>query len=338
MRIGKQGSSGFDGEGRDFSSEKRRQAFRRNHVPGQEVEGRVLKNLGSGLFWLDVSGLELSAQLPFEAAPGQLLLLQIESFDPDIVLKFVKQIYGQLHGRQGGVQVQAYTAMRGGCDAAWEAFLQNELVEQGLQSSAKDADNLENSLPVELGEAFPTHTIVQGEREVSFLHDLWTRKFIPRLEGKQVGDQAKKFNKEFGSVHSIQKSHIATLHKEELRAWLHVPWSGLGGREKEALLIQETGQRLEKLLLSGVWPKIGGAMITALCMDGEISLRVNVQGEVLFEQASLILNLPGLGEVLRVLKREYELPAWPETRRVTCLEYRQRPPDTVAGMILRMQA
>lgn len=329
MRVGSnKQNAGFESGGQDFSSEKRRQAFRQSRAPGQEVEGEVLKNLGSGLFWIDVGGLALSARLPFEARPGQRLLLRIESLEPEIMLKFVKQ----LHGSGGAVEVQAYTAMRSGCDAAWHEFLREELAGQGLQIHSGESDD-NFSLPVEPGEVFPEEVVARGELEVSALHALWLEKFVPQLEGRTD----KMFAREFGNLRAIQKAHVRSLEAKGVRGWLHAPWAGIAGQDKEVLLIQEAGQRLEKMLVSGVWPKIGGAMISALCLEGEISLRVNTQAAFPFEQAALILNLPGLGEVLRLLKQEYALAPWPETVRVTCLEYRQRPPDTIPGILLRMQ-
>lgn len=325
MRVGSKNSSSFEGGEQDSGSEKRKQVFRGRRKPGQEVEGEVLKDLGSGLAWVDVGGLALTAQLPFEARLGQRLLLRIESLEPEILLKFIKRTYGS----GSAVQVQAYTAERNSHELAWQEFLLNELAKNGLKSNKAGEDEAEVTLPVKVGESFAPEIISQSELEVASLQSLWADKFMPGL----IAATGKKAN----DVFSIQKGHVLSLGASGIKAWMHVPWAGLVGREKEVLLVQEEGQNLEKLLFSGFWPKLGGAFITALCLNGEISCRVQVQALIPFERAAAILNLPGLGQVLRLVKNPYGLTDWPETKNITCLGYRQQPPDTVPAILLRMQ-
>ena len=322
MRVGSKNGFGFEGGERDFSSENRRRQFRASHALGQEVEGEVLKDIGSGLFWVEVGGFVLSARLPFEARPGQRLLLRIDGLEPEILLKFVKQ----LHGRAGAVEVQAYTAMRGACDTAWGEFLLKEFAPEGLQETPETG----KAPPLKLGEPFPGELVVRSELEVSWLRGLWGDKFTSGLEAGAAG--------KIRELAAIQKAHAQSLEACGVRAWMHIPWAGFVGRDKELLLIQEEGQGLEKMLVSGVWPKIGGAFITGMCLNGEMSLRVAAQAEIPFEEAVGVLNLAGLGQVLREVKEACGLLPWPETGNITCLEYRKRPPDTVPGILLRMRA
>lgn len=321
MRVGSGNGFGFEGGEREFSSEKRRRQFRARHVLGQEVEGEVLKEIGSGLFWVEVGGFVLSARLPFEARPGQRLLMRIDGLEPEILLKFVKQ----LHGAAGAVEVQAYTSMRGSCDTAWNEFLLKEFGSAGLQKTGE----LEKPPDFKLGEPFSDELVSIGEQGVSLLLGLWEGKFLSGLDPEAGG--------KIRELTAIQKSHVRSLETGGVRAWMHIPWAGFLGRDKELLLIQEEGQKLEKMLISGVWPKIGGAFITGLCLNGEMSLRVAVQGEIPFEEAAPVLNLAGLGQVLRAVKEACGLSPWLETGSITCLEYCKRPPDTVPGILLRMR-
>lgn len=325
MKVGSQSSSGFEGGGQDSGSEKRKQVFRRQRTLGQEVEGEVLKSLNSGLAWVDVGGLELIAQLPFEPRPGQRLLLRIESLKPEISLKFIKKTYASA----GAVQIHDYTAQRNRHASAWQEFLLNELASNGAKNEVAGKDDAELAPAVKVGESFSPEIISQGEIEVASLQRLWVDKFMPRLVSVE-GTNA-------NNVFDIQKGHVLSLAENGIKAWLHVPWAGLVGREKEALLVREGGQNLEKMLISGIWPKLGGAFIIALCLNGEISCRVQAQAAIPFEQAAGILNLPGLGQVLRLVKKAYNLTDWPETKTITCLAYKQHPPDTVPAILLRMQ-
>ena len=118
----RQGYSESDSEFKDSrEAEKRQQLFRQNKKVGQEVQGTVLRARGEkapGQAWIDVGGLPLSAQLPFEAQPGQHLLLRIESLEPEIVLKFLKQV----HPASAALQIKAYTVLGKQLHNSWQNF------------------------------------------------------------------------------------------------------------------------------------------------------------------------------------------------------------------------
>ena len=126
-----QGYSESGGEFKDSKeAEKRQQLFRQNKKVGQEVQGTVLRPRGEkvpGQAWLDVGGLPLSAQLPFEAQPGQRLLLRIESLEPEIVLKFLKEV----HAASAGLQIKAYTTLGKQLHNSWQNFWHNLLELRG---------------------------------------------------------------------------------------------------------------------------------------------------------------------------------------------------------------
>ena len=147
-----QESSGLGGGFKDSKdAQKRQQFFRQSNKVGQEVQGIVLSPRGEkapGQAWIDVGGLPLTAQLPFEAQPGQRLLLRIESLEPEIVLKFLKQV----HGAPALMQIQLYTALRHQLHSTWHKFWHNALAGKDdtteLANFALEGPNkLPNSLP-----------------------------------------------------------------------------------------------------------------------------------------------------------------------------------------------
>ena len=147
-----QESSGLGGGFKDSKdAQKRQQFFRQSNKVGQEVQGIVLSPRGEkapGQAWIDVGGLPLTAQLPFEAQPGQRLLLRIESLEPEIVLKFLKQV----HGAPALMQIQLYTALRHQLHSTWHKFWHNALAGKDdttelANFALKGPNKLPNSLP-----------------------------------------------------------------------------------------------------------------------------------------------------------------------------------------------
>ena len=399
MRIhGKQQTFG-GGHNQADDAEKRQQAFRQNKQLGQEVQGTVLKPWGEktpGQVWIDVGGLALTAQLPFEAWPGQRLLLRIESLEPEILLKFIKQVYGA----SAAVQVQAYTSLRNRFQSSWQTFFQALLSGDSPSTSPNSLTNgLEAATPthpegiegliawanlakliasleggaspkfgrglaglagpqapamaaaeqkrhlfgdppteptieplVQIGEPFPAWLVNVGESLVASLYKIWSNNFLNSLP-----DQTKM---ELGELNAMQFSSVKSLESKGVRAWSHIPWASPSGREQELLIMRPQGQRLEQVLISGIWPELGTVFINALCLNGQISCRVHVQNLCSFEQTLQILNLPGLGQTIQQIAQKHALPS--ETskklaaRSITCLELKQCSADTIPAILLRL--
>lgn len=291
---------------------------------GQTVEGVLCELLDSGLAWVSVGGLELSARIPFEGRPGQRLLLQVTELEPEIVLKFVRQ----LHGSEHTVQMQAYASSRGQCELAWHDFLQSLVDnEPDIFSAQAELDGLGEP---EVGEPLPEQLVQMGELQVERLYALFHERFL-------------KANQDVGGVleqmDAIRHGHIQAAQEQGsgVSAWAHIPWSSWTGLEKELLILRKEGQKLDEVFISGVWPRLGGALISAMAWNGQIAFRVKVQHTIPFKELVWMLNLGGLGAVLRKVKPAFGLTAWPQTTAITCLEYREQVPDSVAAMLLRLQ-
>lgn len=325
VRIGQYTGNDTGGRQRESDSEQRRHSFRRRHALGQEVEGVLCENSDAGFAWVNVGGLDLFAKVPFEARPGQRLLLRIMQLEPEIILKFIRQ----LHARTDAIQVQAYTASRNSCELAWQTFLHSELIDNVTFQTTTSAPAEKFQKP-ELGEPLPENYVKAGEYQVDLLHGLFQDKFL-----KLNQDAAKMYTE----LDNIQHAHINAAHSTEsgVCAWAHIPWSGISGREKEFLIVKKKGHKLDEVFMSGIWPELGGVMVAALGLDGKISCRISAQNMLPFEQTVQILNLAGLGAVLRHVKQAFGLRPWPETLSLTCLDYRQQPPDSVAAILLRLQ-
>ncbi|NCC24724.1 MAG: hypothetical protein EOM25_05920 [Deltaproteobacteria bacterium] len=91
MRI-----SGYGGAfGRGLGGD-RREGFRRRHVLGQVVGGRVLRVQSPGMVWIEIDGQPLLSALEGEPVVGQIMFFEIVSLAPRIVLRLVD-------GGRGGV-------------------------------------------------------------------------------------------------------------------------------------------------------------------------------------------------------------------------------------------
>lgn len=328
MRIAKRQNSSFSGTNSDKESQKRQQSFRRQKKTGQEVIGTVLKALTTELAWIEVEGMPLTATLPFEPMPGQRLLLRVESLEPEIVLKFLSQLEAQ----SGPLQIHAYTGARNNFEALWQNFLQQTIKTHNTEK--QPSTDYEQSSPnlteteIVVGEVFPQHVIEAGEKLVRELHTSWTNNFVLSLPEE---DQ-----KTIRAMDSMRLSAAKTLGQKGLRAWLHIPWTSITGYETEMIIIRPETERLEKILISGIWPELGAVLISALCLDKEISCRVYTQTQRPFALAAAILNLGGIGEVLRIAAKQFDLPNRAEQINLTCLEFKQKTSDTVPAILLRM--
>jgi len=83
MRITGYGSGfGQQGGGRDRAG-----AFRAKHSIGQRIKGRILRREQNGLYWVQVGGEELLAQLEVQAEPGDELIFIVRALAPEIMLQ-----------------------------------------------------------------------------------------------------------------------------------------------------------------------------------------------------------------------------------------------------------
>ncbi|WP_461210610.1 hypothetical protein [Desulfocurvus sp. DL9XJH121] len=116
MRIGGYGSGngGGHGPGRDRAG-----TFRRRHRVGERVTGRVLGSDTPGQAWVDFEGIELSARIQSNPAPGSLLLFIILSLDPEILLQELH--VAQSQGNPMGPAAGAFWAARARFEAlSWD--------------------------------------------------------------------------------------------------------------------------------------------------------------------------------------------------------------------------
>ena len=266
MRIyGKQHAKqlGYSSSGGEFGdpgeAEKRQQLFRQNKKVGQEVQGTVLRTRGenmpaqlgqveqhaayAGHAWIDVGGLALSAQLPFKAYPGQRLLLRIESLEPEIVLKFLKQ----MHASPEALQLQVYTALRDQLHNTWQNFWQNflaikpgNLVEAFSanldESSSKISQSLLLSLPESLMEKGELNQLIAWTNLTSLIADgadpkeLIANSFTDAPSKKIKADQAAKI---------VETGEFAKSEKPEIGQSVQAGQATQAGQGEEALVLGE---------------------------------------------------------------------------------------------------
>jgi len=87
MRIRGYGSGQPGRQGLSGQNRERADAFRGRHSIGERIKGRVLRRDPSGLYWVQVGGEELLAQLEVQTEPGDTLMFIVRALVPEIHLQ-----------------------------------------------------------------------------------------------------------------------------------------------------------------------------------------------------------------------------------------------------------
>lgn len=109
MRIKGYGAGSSGQQGQSGLGRERADSFRARHSIGERLKGRVLRRDPSGLYWVQVGGEELLAQLEVQSEPGDTLLFVVRALIPEIRLQALQ---GDAHQDDQPGLVQRFRAMR----------------------------------------------------------------------------------------------------------------------------------------------------------------------------------------------------------------------------------